>query len=367
MDKIGKGHQGDPASALLEMLDPEQNNSFLDHYMDVPIDLSKVLFVCTANVIDTIPGPLLDRMEVIQLSGYVQDEKVAIAERYLIPQALEATGLTNMRVDLPPNTVEALIKGYCRESGVRSLKKHIEKLYRKAAYKAVQLLEAPDGTEFSFPIGIDRLKELLGSPIFTSDRLYEATPPGVVMGLAWTGMGGSALYVESIISSSLSPGSTGGAAERHFNRTGQLGKVMKESSTIAYTYAQGFMTKYYPDKRFFEQSSIHLHVPEGATPKDGPSAGITMTSSLLSLALGQSVPSTLAMTGELTLTGKVLRIGGLKEKVIAAKRSGVDTVIFPASNQHDWEELSESIREGIRGIPVDWYDEVAKHLGFLPA
>ncbi|RIA89301.1 Lon protease C-terminal proteolytic domain-containing protein [Glomus cerebriforme] len=392
VDKIGRGHQGDPASALLELLDPEQNSSFLDHYMDVPIDLSKVLFVCTANVVDTIPGPLLDRMEVIQLSGYVADEKVAIASKYLAPTAKTMAGLQNADVNLQQDAIEVLIKSYCRESGVRNLKKHIDKIYRKAALKIVRDIgdeefpsqeldnvetesetsesskekdESSITTEPRKPLEIpadvhmnispENLKDYVGPPLWHSDRLYDVTPPGVAMGLAWTSMGGSALYIESTLESILTPTSS-----PSLSKTGQMGDVMKESSDIAYTFAKSLMVRSYPENKFFERAAIHLHVPEGATPKDGPSAGITMATSLLSLAFNKSLDPTIAMTGELTLTGKVLKIGGLREKAVAAKRSGVTTLIYPDANISDWEELPDNIKDGLNGIPVGWYDDVFK-------
>ncbi|KAG0092791.1 ATP-dependent Lon protease pim1 [Podila epicladia] len=402
VDKVGRGHQGDPASALLELLDPEQNGSFLDHYMDVPIDLSKVLFVCTANVLDTIPGPLLDRMEVIQLSGYISDEKVAIASRYLAPTAKEAAGLEGANVTLHDDAIEALIKNYCRESGVRNLKKQIDKVFRKAAFKIVQDLPEVDRVEpkakdserlagivkdtpdeillddtealkthdikaeekkpkatvpssVKVDITADNLKDYVGPAVFQADRLYDATPAGVVMGLAWTSMGGSALYIESCLDGGLSEKS-----RPNFLRTGQMGDVMKESTSIAYTFAKNLVGRRFPENRFFNKAAIHLHVPEGATPKDGPSAGITMTTSLLSLALNRPLDPTIAMTGELTLTGKVLKIGGLKEKTIAAKRSGVKTLIFPQANLSDWEELPANVKEGVNGVPAAWYEDVYK-------
>jgi ATP-dependent Lon protease len=368
VDKIGRGHQGDPASALLELLDPEQNNSFLDHYMDVPVDLSKVLFVCTANMTDTIPRPLLDRMEMIELSGYVSDEKMAIAERYLAPQAKEMSGLKNADVNLDPSAVEALINKYCRESGVRNLKKQIEKVYRKSALKIIQDLGeerlpesdalTPEGkaamqaaetdktetprVELKVPdsvhvtISRDNLKDYVGPPIFTSDRLYEKTPAGVAMGLAWTSMGGAALYVESILDSVLTPSS-----RPTIIPTGNLKSVMKESTSIAYSYAKSMMATRFPRNRFFEHARIHMHCPEGAVPKDGPSAGITMATSLLSLATQWPLDPTVAMTGELTVTGKVLRIGGLREKTVAARRAGCSKILFPQDNWGDWCELPD--------------------------
>ncbi|CAO3589860.1 unnamed protein product [Absidia cylindrospora] len=417
IDKVGRGHQGDPSSALLELLDPEQNNSFLDHYMDVPIDLSKVLFVCTANVLDTIPGPLLDRMEVIQLSGYVAEEKSAIAEKYLAPAAKKASGLEHVNVNLTKEAVDTLIRNYCRESGVRNLKKQIDKVFRKAALNVVeqvgdnvkeeakgdspatmetdarsndpahqpeetttssssspssssstankevgqQITKEDDRRPMEIPedinidIGAENLRDYVGPAVFQSDRLYEKPVPGVIMGLAWTSMGGSALYVESVLESSLNSKST-----PSLSKTGQLGDVMKESTSIAYTFAKSLMATHYPQNKFFEKAKVHTHFPAGAIPKDGPSAGITMATSLISLALNQPVKPNIAMTGELTVTGKVLQIGGLKEKVIAAKRSKVDTILFPKDNKADWEDLPDHIREGMTGIPVDYYDDVFK-------
>ncbi|KAJ3171832.1 ATP-dependent Lon protease pim1 [Geranomyces variabilis] len=366
IDKLGRGHQGDPASALLELLDPEQNNSFLDHYMDIPLDLSKVLFVCTANMLETIPAPLLDRMEVIRLSGYIAEEKVAIAERYLAPAAREAAGVKETDVDLTSAAVESLIRHYCRESGVRNLKKHIDKIFRKTAYKIVKeetptetgesatAATKPAATERTkYHITPENLREYVGSPPFTSDRMYDTTPAGVVMGLAWTSMGGTALYIESVLESTISEHS-----KPSFNRTGQMGDVMKESATIAYTYAKSLMARRFPENKFFEKAQVHLHVPEGATPKDGPSAGGTMVSSLLSLALNRPLIQNVAMTGEITLTGKILKIGGVKEKTIAAKRSGVTTIIFPEANRPDWEELPDFIREGLDVKFVSWYEQI---------
>ncbi|KAI9245732.1 ATP-dependent protease La [Helicostylum pulchrum] len=377
IDKLGRGHQGDPSSALLELLDPEQNSSFLDHYMDVPVDLSKVLFVCTANVLDTIPGPLLDRMEVIQLSGYIAEEKAAIAEKYLAPTAKKAAGLENVNINLTPEAIDSLIKSYCRESGVRNLKKHIDKVFRKAALKVVQEVnqdeksedpankteEIQSETEVAKPMSISsdisinidgsNLKDYVGPQVYQTERLYEQTPPGVVMGLAWTSMGGTSLYIESVLESSLGPKST-----PHLSKTGQLGDVMKESTSIAYTFAKSLMATHFPKNKFFDKAKVHLHCPAGAVPKDGPSAGVTMTTALVSLALNRPVGSNIAMTGELTVTGKVLKIGGLKEKTIAAKRSKVDTILFPKDNQADWDELPDYIKEGLTGVPCDTYKDV---------
>ncbi len=394
IDKIGHaGMHGDPAAALLELLDPEQNNSFLDHYMDVPIDLSKVLFVCTANITDTIPRPLLDRMEVIELSGYIADEKLAIAQNYLAPDAKNLSGLKDTKVILENSAIESLIRHYCRESGVRNLKKHIEKVYRKAALKIVKdlgeegikdekdeipvkeikeidndetndvnletekteeksiKLIVPDSVEVH--ITSENLSDYVGPPVFTKDRIYDETPPGVVMGLAWTQLGGVPMYVESVLEQPISIDSHAG-----LDRTGQLGDVMKESTLIAYSFVRMFAGQKFPKNRFFEKAKIHLHCPEGAVPKDGPSAGVTMATSFMSLALNKSLDPTIAMTGELTLTGKVLRIGGLREKTVAAKRSGATTIIFPKDNLADWLDLPENIREGIEAVPAEWYQDV---------
>ena len=409
IDKIGHGGiNGDPAAALLEVLDPEQNNSFLDNYLDIPIDLSKVLFVCTANSLDTIPRPLLDRMEVIELTGYIAEEKIKIAEQYLVPQAKKSAGLENAKVEITDEALNTLIKQYCRESGVRTLKKQIEKIYRKAALVVLQKLDELKGIdvtesqagkyekgvttskqasdlegttgpnegegieiekidesaesmkvpdEVSVVIDVNNLQDYVGPPIYTTDRLYETTPAGVVMGLAWTNMGGCSLYVESVLEQPLHL-----CKHPSLERTGQLGNVMKESSRLAYSFSKMFLAKKFPENRFFEHAAIHLHCPEGATPKDGPSAGVTMATSFLSLALNKAVDPTVAMTGELTLTGKVLRIGGLREKAVAAKRSGAKTIIFPKDNLSDWEELPENVRKGLEPVPVDWYDEIFSRL-----
>ncbi|KAF6254413.1 Lon protease C-terminal proteolytic domain-containing protein [Scenedesmus sp. NREL 46B-D3] len=339
IDKLGRGHTGDPASALLELLDPEQNAGFLDHYLDVPIDLSKVLFVCTANVLDTIPGPLLDRMEVIRLSGYTSDEKRSIARRYLEPQALTDSGVPSDVVALTDPAMDNLIDEYCREAGVRNLKKHLEKIYRKAAFKLVQ-----QGAKL----------EYVGLPPFAQDKFYDTTPAGVVMGLAWTAMGGATLYVEAAPIGSGDGKASGG----RLVTTGQLGDVMRESASIAHTYARSFLHAKQPGSGFFDRSSVHVHVPAGATPKDGPSAGCTIITALLSLALGRAVAPGLAMTGEVSLTGKVLPIGGVKEKLLAARRSGVTDVIFPVGNKREYEDVPEDLKQGIAPHFVDSYEQI---------
>uniref|UniRef100_A0A6J0SJZ1 Lon protease homolog, mitochondrial n=1 Tax=Pogona vitticeps TaxID=103695 RepID=A0A6J0SJZ1_9SAUR len=348
VDKIGRGYQGDPSSALLELLDPEQNANFLDHYLDVPVDLSKVLFICTANVTETIPEPLRDRMEMINVSGYVAQEKLAIAERYLVPQARVLCGLDDSKASITPDVLTVLIKQYCRESGVRNLQKQVEKVLRKSAYKIVS------GEAEKVEVTPENLQDFVGKPIFTVDRMYDVTPPGVVMGLAWTAMGGSTLFVETSLRRPKDKESKEGSLEI----TGQLGDVMKESAKIAYTFARAFLMQRMPANDFLVTSHLHLHVPEGATPKDGPSAGCTIVTALLSLALNQPVRQNVAMTGEVSLTGKILPVGGIKEKTIAAKRAGVTCIILPSENKKDYSDLAEFITEGLEVHFVEHYDEI---------
>ncbi|EZA59062.1 lon protease homolog, mitochondrial isoform X2 [Ooceraea biroi] len=348
VDKIGKGHQGDPASALLEMLDPEQNANFLDHYLDVPVDLSKVLFICTANVTDTIPEPLRDRMEMIDMSGYVAEEKLAIAKQYLVPQARTESGLNGDQIVVHDNALTALIKSYCRESGVRSLQKHIEKVHRKVAFKVVQ--KEADRVD----VTASNLHEFVGKPMFTHDRMYDITPPGVVMGLAWTAMGGSTLFIESTIRKP----NAGKKSEGTFEVTGHLGDVMKESIHIAMTVARNHLSRGDPSNTFLYDSHLHIHVPEGATPKDGPSAGVTIATALLSLAKNQAIRQNVAMTGELSLMGKVLPVGGIKEKTIAAKRVGVNCVILPEENKKDFNDLPKYITDGLEVHFATTFDDV---------
>uniref|UniRef100_A0A6Q2Y8A1 Lon protease homolog, mitochondrial n=1 Tax=Esox lucius TaxID=8010 RepID=A0A6Q2Y8A1_ESOLU len=354
VDKIGRGYQGDPSSALLELLDPEQNFNFLDHYLDVPVDLSKVLFICTANVTDTIPEPLRDRMEMINVSGYVAQEKLAIAEKYLVPQLRTQCGLTEDTTNISPDALNLLIRQYCRESGVRNLQKQVEKVFRKVAFRIVS------GEETAVQVTPDNLQDYVGKPIFTVDRMYDSTPPGVVMGLAWTAMGGTTLFIETSLRR---PRDTGvkdkdGPREGSLEITGQLGDVMKESAKIASTFARVFLMKQQPDNNFFSGSHLHLHVPEGATPKDGPSAGCTIVTALLSLATNTPVRENVAMTGEVSLTGKILPVGGIKEKTIAAKRAGVTCIILPAENKKDFSDLPEFITEGLEVHFVDHYTKM---------
>ncbi|KAK7356151.1 hypothetical protein VNO80_15417 [Phaseolus coccineus] len=429
IDKLGRGHAGDPASALLELLDPEQNANFLDHYLDVPIDLSKVLFVCTANVVEMIPNPLLDRMEVVAIAGYITDEKMHIARDYLEKTTREACGIKPEQVEVTDAALLSLIENYCREAGVRNLQKHIEKIYRKIALQLVRQGEIIDATVCSAQsmepmkdkvdsdeltldtvqkenselvegsdtkkagetcdaveevqtglssdqsqslevskeseedkdietktiekVLVDKsnLTDFVGKPVFHAERIYDQTPVGVVMGLAWTAMGGSTLYIETTFVEE-------GEGKGTLHLTGQLGDVMKESAQIAHTVARAILLEKKPENPFFANSKLHLHVPAGATPKDGPSAGCTMTTSLLSLAMKKPVKKDLAMTGEVTLTGKILPIGGVKEKTIAARRSEVRTIIFPSANRRDFDELAPNVKEGLDVHFVDDYMQI---------
>jgi Lon-like ATP-dependent protease len=323
------------------------------------VDLSKILFICTANVLETIPGPLLDRMEVINLSGYIAEEKREIAKKYLIPSSIKQNGLQDSQIVFKDDSIDSLNRFYCRESGVRNLKNQIDKITRKVALQLVENNELK-----SVVVESKNLQDLVGPPIFTSEKLFteDKLPPGVVTGLAWTSLGGSILYFECLLEKINSESKTKQAS---FIRTGQLGKVMEESSSLAYSYSRSFLTKYFPENNFFDTSTIHMHVPEGATPKDGPSAGTTMTTALLSLDLNKPIPSDLAMTGELSLTGKVMRIGGVREKVVAAKRSGIKTVILPKSNESDWFKLPDYLKEGLDVHFVEDFIEIAKICQFI--
>jgi ATP-dependent Lon protease len=363
VDKMGSSYQGDPASALLEVLDPEQNVEFLDHYLDVRVDLSNVLFIVTANVLDTIPEPLKDRMDIMRLSGYIMQEKIEIATKYLIPRNRKLMGLKAKDIHFSPEALKAIINGYAREAGVRTLENNLKKIMRKVAMKIVREQEATKAettkkkgkAKILIPptlqhrITSSNLTEYLGIPVFTSDRFYVRTPIGVCMGLAWTSMGGATLYIEAIKVT---------AEKTEMKLTGQAGNVMKESSEIAWSYLQSSLHKYAPGYTFFEKNQVHMHIPEGATPKDGPSAGITMVTALLSLITETPVLENLGMTGEITLTGRVLPIGGLKEKLVAARRSGVKVLIFPKDNVRDYNELPENIKKGLVVHFVEHYDEV---------
>ncbi|MCF8335717.1 MAG: endopeptidase La [Bacteroidales bacterium] len=347
IDKMGVSFQGDPASALLEVLDPEQNKDFLDHYLDVRYDLSNILFITTANQLDTVPQPLLDRMEVIKLPGYILQEKVQIAKKYLIPRQIKEHGLKKSEVNISDEALRRMIDEYAREAGVRSLEKNIAKVMRQ-----VTLRQSETGQK-RFSITKNNLEKYLGNPVFTTEKLYTKKMPGVSLGLAWTSMGGTTMYVEASAVKSKQSG---------FKQTGQLGKVMEESSEIAYSYVRSLLCELNGNEdglaKYFKDNFIHLHVPAGATPKDGPSAGITMALALYSLATNKPVRQDLAMTGELTLTGKVLPIGGIREKTIAARRVGVYNLIFPKDNQKDFEELPDYLKKGIKPHFVDYFDDV---------
>ncbi len=342
IDKIGASFQGDPASALLEVLDPEQNGSFRDHYLDVPFDLSHVMFVTTANQLDTIPSPLLDRMELIRLSGYILEEKLEIARRYLIPKSIKSHGLTKKQLTIRKAAMVRLIEDYAREAGVRGLENSIKKIIRRMALKLAQ-----DGDQRVI-IGKKDVEGYLGKPVYTSDEIFE-NRPGIVTGLAWTSLGGATLQIEATAVSSKRKG---------FKQTGQLGEVMVESAEIAYSYVMAHLESYLARPDFFDEHFVHLHVPAGATPKDGPSAGITMATALISMITGKPVRKDLAMTGELTLTGRVLPIGGVKEKVIAARRIGCTSLIFPEGNQKGFEELPDYLKQGLEVHFATRYEEV---------
>ncbi len=345
IDKIGTSFRGDPASALLEVLDPEQNGTFLDHYLDLPFDLSNVLFVTTANQLDTIPGPLLDRMEVIRLAGYVNEEKVEIAKRYLIPKQLEEHGFASDEIQFSEDAISLVIDNYAREAGVRNLEKQFRKIIRKVALKQAEQ------DKFDFHIEKEQIIDYLGKANFRTEKLYNRDIAGVALGLAYTSMGGATLYVEA----------TGIKGKNEsFRQTGQLGDVMRESAQIAHSYVRARLSQDHSENHYFDDHQVHLHVPAGATPKDGPSAGITMALALYSLATNRPVKNDLGMTGELTLTGKVLPIGGVKEKTLGAKRVGISTLVFPEDNRSDWEELPDYIKAGIEAHFVDYFDDVLK-------
>ena len=347
IDKLGASFQGDPSSALLEVLDGEQNHAFRDHYLDLPFDISSVMFIATANTVDTIPAPLLDRMEVLRLSGYVDQEKVNIARRYLIPKSLQRAGMDRKQVTYQASTLRAIGNGWAREAGVRNFEKALDRIHRKVARKMMM-------KELDLPIKItpERLEEFLGKPIFGDEQRNRITAPGMVMGLAWTALGGAVLMVEAVAN----------AGRGGITLTGKMGEVMQESANIAYSFVRLAASRHGVRGDYFDHHRIHLHIPAGATPKDGPSAGITMACALLSLVTGKRVRRSLAMTGELSLVGKVLPVGGLKEKVIAARRNKVREIVFPRGNARDLEEIADNIKRGIVFTPVDSMDDVVERL-----
>ena len=364
IDKLAHGMQGDPAAALLEVLDPAQNHDFLDHYLDIRVDLSKVLFICTANDLAGIPEALRDRLEIIRLAGYVEVEKLAIAKDHLLPRQLEAHGLTPKQLHVGTPALRTLIRDYARESGVRQLDQQLAKLCRKVATAQVQgATPAPEkvpakksakGAVKKVAITPADLERWLGKPLMRDDALLDRPVPGVVTGLAWTSMGGATLEIEAVGI----PAEKGG-----LTLSGQLGDVMKESAGLARSWLMANAGRLGVAKGWFDTHQIHLHVPAGATPKDGPSAGITMATALLSLALGKPVRKRLGMTGELTLTGRVFPIGGVREKLVAAKRSGLELVLLPKANERDYTELPELVREGIEVRFVSRLDEVLVQVG----
>ena len=344
IDKLGRDFRGDPASALLEVLDPEQNHEFRDHYLDVAVDLSEVLFITTANELEPIPGPLRDRMEIIQLSGYTEQEKVQIAERYLVPRQIRENGLRSEEIDFTEDALFTIVRDYTREAGVRTLEREIGRAARKVVTRIAE------GTSEKADIDRPNLRELLGKPRYGyREEIEERTDrPGVATGLAWTPVGGEVLFVEA----ARMPGGKG------FQYTGQLGEVMQESARTALSYIRSQANSLGIDESLFEKNDIHLHVPAGAVPKDGPSAGVTMAVALASLLTARPVKSNVAMTGEITLRGKVLPVGGIKDKVLAAHRLGVDTVIIPAKNENDLEDLPDEVRDQLQFVLAETVDQV---------
>jgi ATP-dependent Lon protease len=341
IDKLGAGIQGDPGAALLEVLDPEQNNTFRDNYLAVPFDLSRVVFITTANMLDTIPGPLRDRMEIISLAGYTADEKLEIAHRYLVRRQMEANGLKPDQADIADETIRDIIQNYTREAGVRSLERQIGQTLRHAA---VRFAEGRSG-----PIRIARedLSTILGAPQFESETAMRTSVPGVATGLAWTPVGGDILFIEA----TRVPGSG------KLILTGQLGEVMRESGQAALSIVKNRAASFGIDPNRFEKSDIHIHVPAGATPKDGPSAGVAMFMALMSLLTERTVRSDTAMTGEISLRGLVLPVGGIKEKVVGAHRAGIKRVMLPSRNHRDFDDIPEIARKQMEFVWLERVEE----------
>lgn len=344
VDKMSSDFRGDPASALLEVLDPEQNNTFSDHYVEIPFDLSQVFWIVTANTVETIPPALLDRMEVVQLSSYTEDEKVKIAELHLLPKERQNNGLTAKSLSITEDALRMIIRGYTREAGVRNLERKIAAVCRKTALRIV------NGEAKSAKVTAKNLHKYLGKVIYLEDDVSLEAAAGICTGLAWTRVGGELLKVEVVACK----------GKGHLALTGQLGDVMKESAQAGYTYIRSRADELGLDKDFYETTDIHIHLPEGAIPKDGPSAGITMATAMISALTGRKVKKNLAMTGEITLSGRVLPVGGIKEKFLAAHRYGVKTIIMPAKNEQDLEELPANVRAKMHFIPVKHMDEVLK-------
>ena len=364
VDKMGSSHNGDPASALLEVLDPEQNVSFRDTYLDLPFDISNVFFILTANTLDTVPEPLLDRAEIIHLSGYIDQEKLEIAKKYLIPKNLEKNGLAKNQVKYTKAALMEIAEEYARESGVRNYEKCLDKIHRKIVTEMIfeqekaakspkapvaESVETTAANAKQITLDAPDLFKYLGKPVFDESQIKVAAVPGTAIGLAWTSMGGDTLLIEA----------TSFAGKTGLVLTGQMGDVMKESSQIAFDWARKFvLERGDKDAKWFEENIVHLHIPEGATPKDGPSAGITMATTFVSLLLNKKIKPNLAMTGELSLTGQVLPIGGLREKTVAAKRNKIKTIIIPKANERDLEDIPAHVKQGIKFIPVSDVREV---------
>ena len=342
IDKVGNDFRGDPQSALLEVLDPEQNGSFHDNFLDIDYDLSKVMFIATANDLSTIAGPLRDRMEIIEVTGYLMEEKREIAKRHLIPKQLENHGITAGHVTIPDEIIDLIIEKYTRESGVRSLDMTIAKIMRHVARKVAM------NKKFTITLDENKVKEYLGSPIFSREEYQGNELPGVVTGLAWTAAGGEILYIESSYSK----------GKGHLSLTGNLGEVMKESATLALEYIKSHAKEIGIDEKMFEENDIHVHVPAGAVPKDGPSAGITMVTALVSALTGRKVKKAIAMTGEITLRGKVLPVGGIREKILAAKRAGIKEIILCCENKKDIDDIKKEYLKGLKFHYVDHIKEV---------
>lgn len=360
VDKMNASAQGDPSAALLEVLDPEQNSTFRDTYLNLPFDLSKVFFILTANTLDTIPRPLLDRAEIIELSGYIDQEKIEIARKYLVPKSLEKNGFKKTQIKYTKSALSLIATEYAREAGVRNFEKCIDKINRKIVMEEVQSLEkagrmtaqeiAAEIGKKSFTVDVPQVRSYLGKAVFDESQIKAASVPGTAIGLAWTSMGGDTLLLESIAFKSEKGG---------LQLTGQMGDVMKESAQIAMNWSKQFAISCgIKESTWFEENTVHLHIPEGATPKDGPSAGITMATTFVSLFKGKKIKPHLAMTGELSLTGQVLPIGGLREKTVAAKRNKIKTIIIPKANERDLEEIPSHVKSGIRFIPVTNVQEV---------
>ncbi len=347
VDKLSSSYNGDPASALLEVLDPEQNSNFTDHYMNVPYDLSDVLFICTANTTDTIPAPLLNRMEVIQFQGYTPTEKLEIAKKHLLPKAMEEVGISKKQLQISDDVMNVIISDYTREAGVRGLRKRMDMLCRGVAVEIVK------NDRKRVRVTEDNVRDLLDMRPIKHEEVHKQKNPGIVTGLAWTAVGGEILYIETLFIK----------GKGKITITGQLGDVMKESAQIAVSLTKSMFPK---QAKLFEENDLHIHVPDGATPKDGPSAGITLTTALASLVCGVPVPATVAMTGEVSLEGNIKAIGGLPEKLMAAQRAGVKTAFIPKDNEEDLRDVADEVKEQLVIIPVEKVSDVLKQLKIAP-